>query len=153
MTVPYRQQYLTDQYGFRLLDPVSQTYVGRPTDDTDTRTARLVYALPLNQQGGLNDRYRPPSPHEVCEFGISFDYILPEIVGIASGTLQVFTNTVPPAPTTDWTMSAVEVRGRSLYATLQGGVYGTDYQFTWSAVDTNGNAWPRTVLCLCAATS
>ena len=154
MTVPLRSKYVADQYGFLILDPSSQTLVGVTTDDVDTRTVRLVYALPLNQQGGVNGRYRPPHPlTEACEFGISYDYVLPAIVSLASGTLTIATNTVPPKPSTDWTIGTVEVRGRSLYATLTGGVDGTDYQLNWVAVDTEANTWPRTALCLCAATS
>ena len=153
MPLPVRLAYVVDQYGFMLQDPATQTVVvGAPPDFLDR--VRLVYALPLNQQGGINLRYRPPHPPgEDCEFGISFDYILPRIVDIVSGALTISTNTVPPQVSTDWTIGDVEVRGRALYATLTGGVDGSDYQLAWVAVDTDGNAWPRTALCLCASTS
>jgi hypothetical protein len=75
-------------------------------------------------------------------------------VGITAGKLAIFTNTSPPNPAdTDWTVSAVTWIGRTLYATLSGGITGTDYILTWTATDTQGNIWPRSSLLLVAPTS
>lgn len=103
----------------------------------------------------LSRRYTPEHPPgEQCNFGMDFSYVIPPGIGIASGTVQVWVNTVPPTQdTTDWTIGAVSVRGRAIYASLTGGVEGTDYQIRWVATDTAGNVWPRTALQLCAQTS
>lgn len=75
-------------------------------------------------------------------------------VGIEQGTLAIFTNTASPVPADgDWQIGEVYVRGRAIYANLSGGVPGVDYQLQWTALDTQGNVWPRTCLCLCAPTS
>ena len=67
-------------------------------------------------------------------------------VGIVAGSLTIETNTVPPASASaDWTLGPISWRDRALYATLSGGVSGKDYLLTWTAIDTNGNIWPRTV--------
>jgi hypothetical protein len=102
----------------------------------------------------ISRRYSPEKdPHEVCIFGYDFSPLIPPGVGITSGTLDFFTNTVPPNPTTALTHTGVQVRDRTLYATVQGGNAGVDYQFYWQAIDTAGNNWPRTGLCLVAPTS
>jgi hypothetical protein len=103
----------------------------------------------------VSRRYKPEHPPgESCSFGLDYSYVIPVGVGIKSGTIQVQTNTAAPADATaDWTIGAVEVRGRAIYANLAGGVAGTDYQLVWTATDTQGNVWPRTTLVLCAATS
>jgi hypothetical protein len=103
----------------------------------------------------LSRRYTPEHPPgEKAIFGLDFSPIIPPGVGIASGTVAVWINSVPPASnTTDWTIGAVSVSGRALYASLTGGVEGTDYQIRWIATDTDGNVWPRTALVLCAQTS
>jgi hypothetical protein len=85
---------------------------------------------------------------------MDFSYVIPKGVGIASGALAIKHNKVPPTDATaDWTLGQVQVRDRVLYATLAGGVDGSDYQLIWTATDTDGNIWPRTGLVLCAATS
>jgi hypothetical protein len=103
----------------------------------------------------ITRRYRPEHPPgESCSFGLDYSFIIPVGVGIEQGTLAIFTNTATPvAADGDWTKGAVSVRGRAIYAILGGGVPGTDYQLVWTAVDTAGNAWPRTTLVLCANTS
>lgn len=103
----------------------------------------------------LSRRYTPEHPPtESCMFGMNYDAVIPLGVGIASGRLDIFTNTVPPkAADADWSKGAVMVRGRVLYATLGGGVDGTDYLLRWTATDTQGNTWPRTGLILVADTS
>jgi hypothetical protein len=103
----------------------------------------------------LSRRYTPEHPAgEACVFGLDFSAVIPPGVGIASGDLDIFTNTVPPnAADADWTKGPVSVQGRVLYATLAGGLDGTDYMLTWTATDTAGNVWPRTGLILVAATS
>jgi hypothetical protein len=103
----------------------------------------------------LTRRYSPEwAPAEVGSIGMDFSAIIPPGVGIASGKLDIASNTVPPVASSDFTVAgAPQVIGRAVYATVSGGVGGKDYQFTWTATDTNGNAWPRTALLLCAPTS
>jgi hypothetical protein len=103
----------------------------------------------------LSKRYIPEHPpSEACNFGLDYSFVIPFGVGIASGSLAIFTNLATPVPAdADWTVGTVEVRGRAIYALLTGGVPGTDYQLRWTATDTQGNIWPRTTLCLVAETS
>jgi hypothetical protein len=85
---------------------------------------------------------------------MDFSFVIPPGVGIASGTLAIFTNTVAPVDASaDWTQSEVTVHGRAIYAILGGGKPGVDYQLRWAATDTEGSIWPRTGLVLCALTS
>ncbi|HEX8827423.1 MAG TPA: hypothetical protein VF778_04855, partial [Xanthobacteraceae bacterium] len=72
---------------------------------------------------------------------------------IAQGALAILTNVVPPVASSDFTVGTVTIRGRVLYASLSGGVDGTDYQLRWTATDTDGNVFTRTGLVLCAETS
>jgi hypothetical protein len=103
----------------------------------------------------LSRRYSPEwAPGEIAAIGIDMSNIIPPGVGIVSGALSILANTVPPAASSDFTITvAPQVVGRAVYATVSGGVSGKDYQFVWTATDTNGNAWPRTALLLCAPTS
>ena len=100
-------------------------------------------------------RYTPEHPPgESCEFGLDYSFVLPPGVGIASGEVTIFTNTVAPQDATaDWSIGPVGVMGRVIYATLSGGIEGKDYQIRWTAHDSEGYSWPRTVLVLCAQTS
>ena len=103
----------------------------------------------------LSRRYSPEHPPgESCAFGLDFSFIIPPGIGIASGAVSIWTNTVAPvSASTDWTIGPVMVLGRAVYAVLGGGVEGRDYQILWVAHDTEGNVWPRTTLVLCAQTS
>jgi hypothetical protein len=103
----------------------------------------------------LSRRYTPEHPPgEECNFGLDYSFILPPGVGLVRGSLEILTNTAAPVDASaDWTIGAVMVRGRALYAMLAGGVAGTDYQLKWTALDTAGRTWPRTALVLCADTS
>ena len=103
----------------------------------------------------LSRRYTPEHPPgEVCNFGMDFSFVIPVGVGIGSGGVSIWTNEVEPVDaSSDWSIGQVYVRGRALYAELTGGIDGVDYQIRWVAVDTDGNEWPRTALCLCAQTS
>lgn len=103
----------------------------------------------------ISRRYTPEKPSgEQCNFGLDYSAVIPPGVGITSGELSIWTNTVQPVSADgDWTIGPVEVRGRVLYAALSGGIDGTDYQLRWVANDTQGNVWPRTVVVLCAQTS
>lgn len=103
----------------------------------------------------LSRRYSPEHPPgESCSFGLDYSAIVPVGVSLASGSLQILTNTANPTDASaDWQIGAVSVQGRAIYATLSGGVAGTDYQLKWTAQDTAGNVWPRTTLVLCADTS
>lgn len=102
----------------------------------------------------LSRRYTPEHPPtETCSFGLDYSAIIPAGVGVQSGALEIWTNTASPAVSADWKIGPVSVRGRAIYATLTGGLSGQDYQLRWTAVDTDGNVWPRTTLVLCAETS
>ena len=106
----------------------------------------------------LSRRYTPEfCPGESCLIGLDFSYVIPPGVGIAKGTLDIFTNVVVPVDVTHaeghFKVGEVTVLGRALYAPLSGGLDGTDYQLRWSATDTDGNVFPRTALLLCAQTS
>jgi hypothetical protein len=143
---------IVDQTGLMLADPATRTVLGtQPIPPL----AKLIYALATNTQSGINDRYLPAHPPtESCVFGIDYSSVIPLGVGISSGTLDIFENVVPPVEAADdFTIGTVTVLGRALYATLSGGVDGTDYMLRWTATDTQGNVWPRTGLCLCAQTS
>lgn len=102
----------------------------------------------------LSRRYTPEHPpDEECVFGMDFSFIVPPGVGLTSGSVTIWENVVPAVQSSDWTIGAVSVLGRVLYASLSGGVEGTDYQIRWVAIDTDGKQWPRTALVLCAQTS
>lgn len=102
----------------------------------------------------LSRRYTPEhSPGDSCIYGLDFSYLIPPGVGVASGALQIFTNTVAPALSSDFTIGPVAWRGRTLYTRVAGGVDGSDYQLRWTVNDTSGNVWHRTALVLCAETS
>jgi hypothetical protein len=102
----------------------------------------------------LSRRYTPEwAPGESSTIGIDLSYVVPPGIGLASGSLLIFTNNAVPAQVNDFTIGPVTVQGRAIYATLSGGVEGRDYQLRWSAVDTSGYTWPRTALLLCAQTS
>ena len=49
--------------------------------------------------------------------------------------------------------TGVAVRNRTVFAWVDGGAPGTDYQFRWIVIDTGGNRWTRTGLVLVALTS
>jgi len=103
----------------------------------------------------LNNRYLPSHPQgQSCLYCLDFSNILPAGVGITTGNLVIELNTVPPASAgSDFIVGPVSVVGRRLYAQLTEGVSGRDYRLNWLALDSLGNAWPRTCLLLCAATS
>lgn len=95
---------------------------------------------------------------------MDFSPIIPPGVGIASASLFIETNNQPPAiasgdfssPHADPAVPnffSCEVRGRAVYVFLRGGVSGRDYRLIWTAIDTEGNEYPRTALLLCGQTS
>jgi hypothetical protein len=103
----------------------------------------------------ITRRYTPNfAPGEASVIGMDFSYVIPPGVGIASGTLHFFNNLAVPVPAdSDFTIGAVTVLGRVLYAAISGGSEGKDYQVLWTATDTTGSVWPRTALMACAPTS
>ena len=142
---------VVDERGRPIADAQSGTVLGQPGL---SGSARMIVALPTNLAGGLSRRYMPAHPAgEQCDFAMSFDAVIPPGVGITAGALEIWTNVIPPVLSSDFSVGPVSVIGRALYATLSGGVDGTDYQLMWTATDTEGNVWPRTGLCLCATTS
>lgn len=123
---------------------------------------RLAYA----QRRGpmpITRRYTPElAPAESCLIGMNFDAVIPPGVGIDHGALMIFTNTVPRQPvhtpqadTGLFVVGDVQVQERTLYAriTVSDLAEGQDFQFWWTAADTDGNFWPRSAMALCAATS
>lgn len=103
----------------------------------------------------LSRRYTPEfAPFEKSIIGYDFSPIIPPGVGIASGTLSIYTNTNPPVLVdTDFQVDSITVRGRALYCLITGGIPGRDYQFRWIANDLDGNTFVRTGLLLVADTS
>jgi hypothetical protein len=103
----------------------------------------------------ITRRYTPSfAPGEASLIGMDFSYVIPPGVGIASGILHFFNNlAVPVLADADFSIGAVQVLGRVLYASISGGVEGKDYQVLWTATDTDGAIWPRTALMACAQTS
>lgn len=102
-------------------------------------------------------RYTPEwGPDENSVIGMDFSFVIPPGVGITEGLIAVYYNTANPTivpPTELGSQSGVSVQGRTIYCTLHGGIAGTDYQLRWTAIDTDGNIWPRTALLLCSLTS
>ena len=86
--------------------------------------------------------------------GMDFSPLIPPGVGISAGQLVIL-NQATQVIATSVTAGAVTWLDRTLYATVTavGSANGTDYQFNWTATDTQGNVWPRSALCLCAVTS
>ena len=102
----------------------------------------------------LNNRYSPSHPQgQVATYGLDYSNIIPLGITLESATLTIESNTVPPQPSTDFTMGPVTTNGRRVYCQLSGGVAANDYRLTWTAADSLGNTWPRSTLLLCAATS
>jgi len=102
----------------------------------------------------LSRRYTPEhAPGDAYVYGFDFSYLIPPGVGIKAGQLAIYTNTVAPALSSDFTVGAIAFVGRVVYAKIAGGIDGTDYQLRWQATDTQSNIWNRTALVLCAETS
>jgi len=104
----------------------------------------------------LSRRYSPEiAPGEACNVGLDCSPLIPPGLGIASGTLAIWTNTAVPQPSSDISVGTVTIRGRTVYAFVnaQDAALGKDYQLRWVVVDSAGNVWPRTCLLLCSLTS
>jgi hypothetical protein len=112
----------------------------------------------------ISRRYTPETtPGEICTIGMDFSYVIPPGVGIASGTLTAYFNTVENQPSDDFGTDTgglgvpqpALVHGRTLYKQIQtlDTAFGNDYQMAWFATDTDGNVWPRIGLLLCSNTS
>lgn len=106
----------------------------------------------------ITRRYIPEHPPgDAAVYGMSFDQVVPPGLPISQGTLAVFTNVASPMPSTDFSIGSIGVQGRTLYASLVGGVSGTDYQLRWTVNGFNPDGTPfiytRTALILCAETS
>jgi hypothetical protein len=107
----------------------------------------------------LSRRYTPEiHPSESSVIGMSFEYIIPPGVGIASASVFVLYNQVSsPGPAADTLilLGKVQIRGRVLYApiTATPEAEALDFQIQWNANDTQGNVWWRTALLLCSVTS
>lgn len=101
----------------------------------------------------LTKRYMPEHPAgDSTTFGFSFDGLFPKGVGITA-ELAVYTNMASPEKSDDFAIGPVGVQGRTVYATLGGGVSGQDYQLRWTATGTDKTVVTRTALILCAQTS
>lgn len=148
---------LVDERGCAVGDPGDGSRLGFAADfPPGVLGGRIVAAASLgSSSASLVSRYQPSHPPgETCSFGMDYSALVPSGVGLVSGALSVWTNVASPvAADADWVVGEVVVRGRSLHAVLSGGVDGKDYQLRWSAVDSEGNVWPRTALCLVARVS
>lgn len=146
-----RPELVVDERGRRVGAPDGST-IGIPGP---LPGRRVIWAFPTNAPGGgPSRRYSPPfPPNDFVTIGIDMSFVIPLGADVASATLSIFTNTASPAPSTDFTLGLITIEGRSVYATLTGGVSGQDYQLRWNVNDSLGNQWQRTGLLLCALTS
>ena len=103
----------------------------------------------------LSRRYSPEHPPaEACLFGYDFSPIIPPGLAVTIGEVTIFHNDALAQPAdADWVVGPVQIVDRTVYAQLNGGIEGKDYQVRWMAIDTAGNVWRRTGLILCAQTS
>jgi hypothetical protein len=102
----------------------------------------------------LSRRYSPEwSPLDTGNVGMDFSMLVPPGVGILDGSLQIFLNIPNPVPSTDFAMGDFQIRDRTVYVQISGGVEGTDYQLRWFIETTDGARFLRTALLLCAQTS
>jgi hypothetical protein len=103
----------------------------------------------------LTRRYEPPhAVGETAAFGMDFSALVPAGIGLAAGSLKLFTNAAPPvAADADWTAGQTYIRGRSIFQLMSGGKAATDYQMQWTVTDSRNNVWVRTALVLCTATA
>lgn len=163
-TLRFHTSLLVDNRGAWLRDPTDGSVVGTHSPSSGVR---MLTALAMDQSG-LTRRYYPHLPsyrefvlpgfpgetEESCIFAYDFSYLIPRGVGVTGGELAICTNTVPIRDAhDDWTIGPLQVHDRTVYATLSGGVDGTDYQLIWAAFDTEGNVWRRVGLILCSASS
>lgn len=145
---PWR--FLCDNNGCPIADP-DGNIIGRNA----IHVHRLLTARRLNRMP-ISRRYSPElAPAEQSVFGMSFEYVIPQGVGIATGSLKIFNRANLTTPALLVTAGPVSVQGRTLYATVtaQGAADGQDFQLNWFATDSDGNVWPRTAFVLCAHTS
>ena len=77
----------------------------------------------------------------------------PQWVRTTTGEGLIGTAVMGAGPGSAYLALGTAVEGRAVYARLQGGVAGQDYQLRWVIGDTAGNIWTRTALLLCAPTS
>jgi hypothetical protein len=150
---------LVDPWGHPIRDPVTGGIVGYSdihdhTLELPVRSARVIWALSPEANGGFQ-RYRTHPPDETAVFMMDFSLVIGRGIGLGSPALTFWTNTVPPVQAdADWTVyKAPAVLKRQIYATLGGGLDGSDYQLRWTVADTQGNSWARTTLCLVARTT
>lgn len=107
----------------------------------------------------LTRRYTPEiHPGESCVIGMSYEYVIPPGVGIATGEVFAFFNQQTQAgavPSSILFLGPVSIRGRILACDIiaQPEANALDFQIQWIATDTNGDVWPRTALLLCSVTS
>lgn len=102
----------------------------------------------------VSRRYSPEwAPGDSAAIGMDFSPIIPSGVGIASGSLVIYTNSVTPAPATDFATAPCQIEDRVIYSVITGGTGGTDYRLIWVVYDTLGQRWGRSALMLCAPTS
>ena len=144
-----RPELLTDDHGRWVGDPAGNV-IGV---DGPLVRRRIQFALPLDGLSGYR-RYDNCWPADDAQLWMDFSALIPKGVGITSATLQFFSNTVPPAATSDFTTSgAILIDDRAVYTQVQGGVNGKDYQLLWTVNTSDDNVWKRTVLLLCANTT
>lgn len=102
----------------------------------------------------ISRRYQPTHPAGQSRvYGLDMSAVLPPGIGVTQPGVTFQTNTTPPGIATGISSSGGGFGARRLWVTITGGVAGTDYIVTWSFQDTQGNAWVRSILLLCAPTS
>jgi hypothetical protein len=119
--------------------------------DSFSESARVIWAFPTNAPGGgMSRRYSPPwPPGDEGVVGIALDFVLPAIGGLPISAEL----TIDPLGDFLILTNPLTIAGRSVYATISGGVSGRDYQLRWTVTDGDGNIYQRTGLLLCAPTS
>ena len=103
----------------------------------------------------LTRRYEPPhvATGDPVTYGMDFSTVVPVGMTLAKGSANFSTNTQPPVHSTDFTIGQVYLRARAVFATVTGGVIGTDYVLTFEVTDDRGGVWARAALLLCSVTS
>ena len=135
-----RPKLVLDQQGGALVDPQGN-FVGPPPDG-----GLLEVRVPFN------NRYRPGhQPGDQAVYGRDFWRELPWGITIANVALQIFFHYAQPELAGgDWNIVGAPANaGRTVYATLNGGVRGFDYELRWSVTDSEGGVWTRSALLLC----
>lgn len=130
---------VVDAWGFALGDPAGGLVGGTGVEISQLLSARFA---------ALGRRVWH-APGDSAVYGLDFTELVAPGDGLATASLQIFTNTVAPTLSADFVVGAVATLARIAYARITGGVSGTDYQLRFSSTDTQGNVFTRAALLLC----